>query len=341
MGSIQFIIYFSFSESPAGKKGVKNVEEFVPDGDLDDQFFNDDDSTKGEEENEENDTNSDEDYNPQVAMDQDLSSVEGEEEEEEEEEGEGPEEGVVAGVATLSLTQQQDDDIEEDEDDVDDDSPVEEVDGDHRFIEEESPDILIPSVVKPTPVSPPKPKKKTEIKPLKSVHDIVLTESEEEKSDDEPIATQDVFVPKPSKEKSSKKGSGGLLLAFNETQPVKQKPKKKKSEVEVSESPSTERKKERRSSGSKHKKHKKKSSRREKEQEAVVEVKPKADEDPFEFTTSLDAWLGAGDEVCDMIIMNGDHWCICTLYTLYMYMYLLFTVNSYFCAYLKLKVCHT
>ena len=292
------VYILSFSESPAGRKGVKNVDEFVPDGDLDDQFFNDDDSARGEEEIDGEDTDSDSDYNPQVAMDQDLSSVEGEEEE-----GEGPEEGVAAGVATLTLTQQQDDDNEEDENYVDDDSPLEEVDGDHKFIERENPDILIPSVVKATPVSPPKPKKKTEIKPLKSVYDIVLTESEEDKSDDEPIARQDVIVPKPSKEKSSRKESGGLLLAFNETQPVKQKPKKKKSEVELSESPSTERKKERRSSDSKHKKHKKKSSRREKEQE-TVEEKPKANEDPFGFNTSLDAWLGAGDEVCDTIYIQ-------------------------------------
>ena len=317
----------SVSESPGGRKQhVKNVDEFVPEGELDDQFFNDDEASnegaRTKEEGEE--TESDEDYNPQVAIDEDLSSPEEEEQQQQQQR-----------IATVKRNKEVQEDLEEEEDEEDEEDEEEEEgeESDDGGVEEgkgvadaEPVNILQPTKVDFSNISPSKPelkkvqqqkevKKKSKSQPLKSAHDIVLTESESEE-EVEPVVKRDddisdirIVKPKsvnqPEKRKDSKKTSGGLLLAFNETPPTKTKTKKKKSENEsVESSASSERRKKDHKSGKgedsgKHKKHKRKSKqgKPENESEEVNKEEKVKDEDPFGFTTSLDAWLAAGEEV--------------------------------------------
>ena len=261
------------SESPRGtKQSLQNVDDFAPEGELDDQFFDDEGEDGEDREGEEDgESDSDADYNPQVTLDEDLSSIEDEEEEkknvkeeEEEEEEEEDEEEEKEEIVTLTP-------------------------------------MKVNSVHTIPPLRPIEEKKKPP--PLKSVHDIVISESEEE--EERPVVMRDEDLPKKelvtkplAKEpKDSRKTSGGLLLAFKETPPAKQKNK------EVFESPSERKKKSHKSPRgdreSKHKKHRKKSKLKdnEKEEEKKEKVVQQTDEDPFGLSSSLDAWL-TGDYVC-------------------------------------------
>ena len=200
-----------------------NVDDFVPEGDLDEQFF--DDEGEDHDGNEQDTSDSDHDANPQVALDEDLSSVEEEE------------------------------------------------------------------IVQPTPVTqkstPPAPR------PLQPARDIVLTESEEEEAGPVVMGDEDIpdIKPDPPKKPATTKGQGQLLISHHTTKPAK---KSAELLLDFNESPSpvTKEKVSRRSSKESRKK---KSKPVEEKNEDNRQFVSQTNEDPFDFTSSLDAWLAGND----------------------------------------------
>ncbi|XP_011403974.2 PREDICTED: rab-like protein 6 [Amphimedon queenslandica] len=295
-------------KSPPGRprqKSLGNVDDFVPEGELDDQFFEGGEGGGGGEAADDDSDSDEERVNPQVAMDEDLSSLE--EEEEEPEPPPPPSKPTkkttpVQPARGIPATKR----IEESESESDEDGvqrPVVALDEDLSSPEEEeekanhSTGMLQPTrapvAVKATPpapvkATPPAPR------PLKSAHEIALTESEEEEEERPVVMMKDEDIPEPvSKVKSGgllmthqtqkPKSSGGLLLGHNDSSSPS--------------APAKEKKKSRKSSSSE-KSHKKKRQKsrdggEEGDKAAGSPVTP-APSDPFDFN-SLDAWLGGDD----------------------------------------------
>ena len=295
------LLLLLFLESPPGRprqKSLGNVDDFVPEGELDDQFF---EGGEGGEEGADDDSDSDEErVNPQVAMDEDLSSLE-------EEEEPSPSPPPPPSKSTKKTTPVQPARgipaskriIEESESESDEDGvqqPVVALDEDLSSPEEEevkanhSTGFLQPTrapvAVKATPPAP---------RPLKSAREIALTESEEEEEERPVVMMKDEDIPEPV----HKVKSGGLLMAHQT-----QKPKSSGglslgyNDSSSPSAPAKEKKKSRKSSSSE-KSHKKKRQKsrdggEEGDKAAGSPVTP-APSDPFDFN-SLDAWLG-GDDV--------------------------------------------
>ena len=199
-----------------------NVDDFVPEGDLDDQFF--DNEGEDHDGNDQDASDSDHDANPQVTLDEDLSSDEEEE------------------------------------------------------------------IVQPTPVTknttPPTPR------PLQSVRDIVLTDSEEEEARPVVMGNKDIPDVKPDPPKKTKRQEQ-LLTSHHTTKPAK---KSAELLLDFNESPSPVSKEKVSRHSSKESRKKKKSKSVEEKNEDSHQPVSQTSEDPFDFTSSLDAWL-AGDDV--------------------------------------------
>lgn len=159
--------------------------------------------------------------------------------------------------------------------------------------EEEVDDDRSPAILQPTRAPPPVTKATPPApRPLKSVRDVTLTESEEEEEEVRPVVKRDKELSAPApKAKSSglimthqtqKPKNSGLLLDFNNSSPsapVKEKKKSRKSEK-----PSSHKKK----------RHKSREGPEEDEKSAPSPSVTAPPSDPFDFN-SLDAWLGSDD----------------------------------------------
>ena len=282
--------YAGIVESPRVRSVVKDVGDFVPDDELDDDFFQVDDKQNGG--NNEDSSDSDEEYNhnPQVAIDEDLSSVEEEpivEELTKEVKTIEPKQpksistGAYKSAHKVVLTETESESEEE-----------------HVKLEQP----LVPNIESKQPLIP-TPLPSASLKPAR---DINLTESEDE---DPAIVEQQhtkekVIEQKQKTKKSSKPKNDGLLLAFN-TPPSKpiipnesstKSSSRKRSEknsdllLDITESPPTRSKKDKHEGKS----HRKKSKQKEEAKPEEIPTQNKAD-DPWGFNSSLDAWLA--DEV--------------------------------------------
>lgn len=199
-----------------------NVDDFVPEGDLDDQFF--DNEGEDHDGNDQDTSDSDHDANPQVTLDEDLSSDE--------------EEEIV------------------------------------------QPTSVTKNITPPTP------------RPLQSARDIVLTDSEEEEAGPVVMGNEDIPDVKPDPPKKTKRQEQ-LLTSHHTTKPAK---KSTELLLDFNESPSPVSKEKVSRHSSKESRKKKKSKSVEEKNEDNRQPVPQTNEDPFDFTSSLDAWL-AGDDV--------------------------------------------
>ena len=277
-----------YLESPG--RGLRNVDDFVPEDDIDDQFFTA--GTEEEEKHESESTSESAEGNPQVAIDEDLSSAE--------------EPFPILEKKSLQTQKMASLDIKESESSSEDE---EQETVSHIMADEDlpSPKAKPSEILKPVPAAPPK-----ATPPLHSARDIVLTDTE---SEDEEEEKAEKVIPKTSRDVPIKKvGGGGLLLTHHSPSTAKthsvSKPVNSGSKPvstgstgsgllldfgDDDSSPSVKKKSKRSSSEKSHKK--KKSKPREDEDKAAAVTKQQEQTDPFGFD-SLDAWL-AGDVSCN------------------------------------------
>lgn len=265
-----------FVESPRIRSAVKDVGDFVPDGELDDDFFQGDDVQNGGNNDDSSDSDKEHNHNPQVAIDEDLSSVE--------------EDPIVLNELPKRAK------IMEPEDKISTaayksarEVTLTDSESEDESIESEQPSV--PALL-PPPAS------------LKQARDIILTESEDE---DFTVVEQHRIEEKSIKQTTKKPKNDGLLLAFNtpprkpaipkESSTKSSKKRSEKSSDITADSPPTKSKKDKRSKGER-KSHRKKSNQMEETENESTSAQTTS-EDPFGFNTSLDAWLA--DEVSKLI----------------------------------------